>query len=424
MDVDALYARHRDALLVFLVRRTADTEVALDLWAETFAQAVAGRRRYRGTTDAEAAGWLFGIARKPARPLLPPRPRRAARAAQARAGAARGRRRADAEMEERAGLESVRRDLARRSASLSEPVRDAVQLRIVDELSYADVARSLQISEPAARARVSRGLAARCPTSSRRRPPHDPRSLYGRLRHDLARAGRARARRRRRVVALALPGGRAGGDRRRAGSRAEGDVDAVAAAREALAPTDEIVHMKVRMKCPRTISARRSSSGTRAIRRAGGRASPCDAAGTPRAGGDAEMAYRTIACGCTTSAVTSCRSGERRCRPMSPSILGGDPSTDLRAMLAQGDVRDDGVVTVDGRVGAPARQRAEGLGRRLVYYMDPQTFAPVGGHFSLLRPGGKYSRGPSFTVTLYERLPFDARLLEFEKTPATRYVWR
>ena len=64
MDVDALYQRHRDALLVFLVRRTADTEVALDLWAETFAQAVASHRRYRGKTDAEAAGWLYGIAKR------------------------------------------------------------------------------------------------------------------------------------------------------------------------------------------------------------------------------------------------------------------------------------------------------------------------------------------------------------------------
>src|SRR3954470_22438411 len=64
MDVDALYAKHRDALLVFLVRRTADTEVALDLWAETFAQAVASRRRYRGTTEAEAAAWLYAIAKR------------------------------------------------------------------------------------------------------------------------------------------------------------------------------------------------------------------------------------------------------------------------------------------------------------------------------------------------------------------------
>ena len=64
MDVDALYAQHRDALLVFLVRRTADTEVALDLWAETFAQAVASSRRYRGKTEAEAAGWLYTIAKR------------------------------------------------------------------------------------------------------------------------------------------------------------------------------------------------------------------------------------------------------------------------------------------------------------------------------------------------------------------------
>jgi RNA polymerase sigma-70 factor (ECF subfamily) len=49
---------------MFLARRTADPEVALDLWGETFAQAVAGRRRYRGTTDEEAAGWLYAIARK------------------------------------------------------------------------------------------------------------------------------------------------------------------------------------------------------------------------------------------------------------------------------------------------------------------------------------------------------------------------
>src|ERR671921_104258 len=45
LDVGDLYARHREALLLFFVRRTDDVDVALDLWAETFAQAVAGRRR-------------------------------------------------------------------------------------------------------------------------------------------------------------------------------------------------------------------------------------------------------------------------------------------------------------------------------------------------------------------------------------------
>jgi RNA polymerase sigma-70 factor (ECF subfamily) len=160
MDVDALYQRHRDALLVFLVRRTADTEVALDLWAETFAQAVASSRRYRGKTDAEAAGWLYGIAKR----QLAQYYRRGH--AEQRALSKLGLERPPAsdallrEVEQRAALADLRRDLAEALGTLSEPIRDAVQLRIVDELPYADVARSLRISEPAARARVSRGLAA------------------------------------------------------------------------------------------------------------------------------------------------------------------------------------------------------------------------------------------------------------------------
>ena len=160
MDVDTLYARHRDALLVFLVRRTADTEVALDLWAETFAQAVAGRRRFRGTTDAEAAGWLFAIARRQL--ALYYRRGRAEQRALDKLGLERPPVDDEliAEIERRAALEDVRRELSAALASLSDPVRSAVQLRIVEELPYAEVARSLRISEPAARARVSRGLAA------------------------------------------------------------------------------------------------------------------------------------------------------------------------------------------------------------------------------------------------------------------------
>src|SRR4051812_41059833 len=160
MDVDALYAKHRDALLVFLVRRTADTEVALDLWAETFAQAVASRRRFRGTTEAEAAAWLYTIAKRQL--ALYYRRGKAEQKALQRLGLERPAATPELieEIEQRAGLDDVRRELNHALAQLSESVRDAVQLRIVDELPYADVARSLRISEQAARARVSRGLAA------------------------------------------------------------------------------------------------------------------------------------------------------------------------------------------------------------------------------------------------------------------------
>src|SRR3954471_24450827 len=150
MDVDALYAAHRDALLVFLVRRTADTEVALDLWAETFAQVVASRRRYRGHTEAEAAAWLYTIARRQL--ALYYRRGKAEQKAMQRLGLERPPASDELiqEIEACAGLEDVRRELTSALASLSENVRDAVQLRIVDDLPYADVARSLHISEPAA----------------------------------------------------------------------------------------------------------------------------------------------------------------------------------------------------------------------------------------------------------------------------------
>jgi RNA polymerase sigma factor (sigma-70 family) len=158
--VNALYAQHHDALLLFLARRTADAEVALDLWAETFAQAVAGREKFRGTTEAEAAGWLYGIAKRQL--ALYFRRGHAERRAMERLGLERPP--ADlqllAEIGRRAGLDVLRRELNIALATLSEPVRSAVRLRVVEELPYVEIARTLDISEQAVRARVSRGLSA------------------------------------------------------------------------------------------------------------------------------------------------------------------------------------------------------------------------------------------------------------------------
>ena len=57
------YEEHAESLLAYLMRRVWDVDVALDLTAESFAQTYL-RRRFRGSTDAEAAGWLYGIARR------------------------------------------------------------------------------------------------------------------------------------------------------------------------------------------------------------------------------------------------------------------------------------------------------------------------------------------------------------------------
>jgi RNA polymerase sigma-70 factor, ECF subfamily len=44
--------------------------------------------------------------------------------------------------------------------TLSPHQRDAVRMRVVDELPYGELARRLGVSEPTARARVSRGIRA------------------------------------------------------------------------------------------------------------------------------------------------------------------------------------------------------------------------------------------------------------------------
>jgi len=158
LDVDALYASHQEQLLLYLARRTANVEIALDIWAETFAQVVAGRHRYRGQSEAEAAGWLYGIAKRQL--ALYYRRGVAERRALDRLGLERPAANEEmlAEIERRAALDVLKSELQVALKSLSEPIRSAVHLRIVDELPYDEIARTLEISEPTARARVSRGL--------------------------------------------------------------------------------------------------------------------------------------------------------------------------------------------------------------------------------------------------------------------------
>jgi RNA polymerase sigma factor (sigma-70 family) len=147
-------------VLAFMTRRVWDAEVALDLTAESFAQAYAARQRFRGRTPQEAEAWIFRIARRQLARYL--RRGRLERRALTRLGIEVPH--LDAERRERieelAGLDSVRALLRRELEGLSTAQREALQLRIVDELSYAEVARHLEISEQAARLRVSRGLRA------------------------------------------------------------------------------------------------------------------------------------------------------------------------------------------------------------------------------------------------------------------------
>ncbi|MEH3052574.1 MAG: sigma-70 family RNA polymerase sigma factor [Patulibacter minatonensis] len=160
LDLEAAYAEHGQAVLIFLTRRTADPEVALDLWAETFAVAFERRDRYRGTSGAEAGGWLYGIARNQLRQFY----RRGTIEQRALGRLHLERPPATPEvldeLQREAGLADLRSELRDALAGLSPATRDAVRLRVVDELDYPTVAERLGVSEGTARVRVSRGLAA------------------------------------------------------------------------------------------------------------------------------------------------------------------------------------------------------------------------------------------------------------------------
>jgi RNA polymerase sigma factor (sigma-70 family) len=159
-DLAAAYRRDARRLLIWLTRRTYDGQLAVDLVAETYARAWASRGRFSGDPDdAEAlAAWTFGIARHVLADAL--RRGRTERAALQRLQVEPPQLAADeiARLEELAELGSLRATLAVALEDLSPEQRDAVRLRVVDELDYPAIARRLGISEDAVRARVSRGL--------------------------------------------------------------------------------------------------------------------------------------------------------------------------------------------------------------------------------------------------------------------------
>ncbi len=157
--VAAAYDRDARRLLVWFTRRTYDAQLAADLVGETYARAYADRRRFRGEPDADAiAAWTFGVARNVLHDAL--RRGGAERRALARLGVEPVQL-TDAEqerIEDLAELGELRTAVVAALAELSAEQRDAVRLRVEDELGYDAIASRLGISEQAARARVSRGL--------------------------------------------------------------------------------------------------------------------------------------------------------------------------------------------------------------------------------------------------------------------------
>ena len=154
------YESHSEGVLRFFARRVYDAQTAMDLTAETFAQAFLSRNRFRRGGEQEAVAWVYVIARRQLSRFY--RRGRAERRALERLGISPPELSDEDQLEVEAMIdlpalrEAVREGLAR----ISSGQRDALRLRVVEERSYLAVARSLGISEQAARARVSRGLRA------------------------------------------------------------------------------------------------------------------------------------------------------------------------------------------------------------------------------------------------------------------------
>jgi len=166
-DLSRLYETHAVDLLRFFARQTLQVEVAIDLVAETFARAFEHRGQFRGRDEHEALAWVFGIARHELSGYF----RRGA--VERRALAKLGLEvpplvDADYErVEELADLHEQRSAIGDALAKLSFDHREALRLRVVEDHTYPEIARTLGISEATARARVSRALRALSNATSR-----------------------------------------------------------------------------------------------------------------------------------------------------------------------------------------------------------------------------------------------------------------
>lgn len=153
-----LYQRWAEELLRFFQRRTGDAETSLELTAETFAIVYERRERYQERRGS-FAGWLYGIGRHELQ--------RFRRRARTEFRAVRRLKVAVPALDELSSdridelldVERFRSQLHDALGRLSVKEREAVRLRVLDQLDYRAVATRLDCSEQAARVRVHRGLA-------------------------------------------------------------------------------------------------------------------------------------------------------------------------------------------------------------------------------------------------------------------------
>lgn len=152
-----LFARHSQTFLAYFYRRTTNRAVSADLLAETFAVAFEKRKRFR-SDGGDGTRWLFGIARREVAQF------HRKRGVELRAVTRLGITVPEMTDEDVARIESlidagaIRTRLNDALDGLSHAERSAVELKIVEELDYPDLAEELGTTVNTARVRVHRGL--------------------------------------------------------------------------------------------------------------------------------------------------------------------------------------------------------------------------------------------------------------------------
>ena len=151
-----LYRRHAASVHAFLRGRAPD-RVAAELTAETFAQAALSLKRFRDEMDGSGLPWLYGIARNLLRTYH--ERERIESKARERLGVPSGAYEVELhEANARVDAERLAPELSLALDTLPTAQRKALELRVIEQLPYREVALSLGCSEVAARIRVTRAI--------------------------------------------------------------------------------------------------------------------------------------------------------------------------------------------------------------------------------------------------------------------------
>jgi RNA polymerase sigma-70 factor (ECF subfamily) len=154
------YERYAVWMHAWFQRETRSESAALDLTAETFAQAWHGARRFRDMADGSGAPWLFGIARNLLRQYH--KHNRIETAARARMGLPAAFAESDEfdQVDERVEAARLKPALRLAVGALPAGQREALELRVIEQLSYDEVAGRMGCTTNAARIKVVRALKA------------------------------------------------------------------------------------------------------------------------------------------------------------------------------------------------------------------------------------------------------------------------